>query len=97
MIEDDFSWLINLYNSQCDGDWEGSFGIQIQTSGNPGWGVNINIEQTELQDKEYNEIRIERTENDWIFSRVKNRRFEGNCGLFNLKEVFKVFRKRAED
>ena len=64
MLDDHLSWLINWYNSQCDGDWEGSFGIQIQTTVNPGWGVTINIEQTELEYKEYNEIRIERTEND---------------------------------
>jgi len=46
MIQDDFSWLIKWYNSQCDGDWEGSFGIQIQTSGNLGWGVTILIFHT---------------------------------------------------
>ena len=48
MINDNLIWLINWYTSHCDGDWEHIFGIKIGTLDNPGWHIQISIEETEL-------------------------------------------------
>ena len=32
-----FQRLQKWYKSQCNGDWEHSFGIKIETLDNPGW------------------------------------------------------------
>lgn len=97
MLDDNLFWLINWYNDQCNGVWEKSFGIQIETLGNPGWYIKINIQKTELQNKIFKEIRMERTENDWFFCRVENGFFEGNCGTFNLIEVLQTFRNWSQN
>ncbi len=41
--------LQNWYASNCDGDWEHSFGIRIETLDNPGWLVTIDLEDTRLE------------------------------------------------
>jgi len=96
MLDDNLLWLINWYSRQCDGDWEHSFGLEINNLDNPGWRITISIQETELKDKEFQEICIERTEEDWIFCKVENRIFDGACGTFNLKEMLESFRSWAE-
>ena len=68
---DSLAWLQNRYTEQCDGDWEHANGVQIDTLDNPGWSVNIN-----LQDTRYNEVlnAVIVDENvgdsDWIVCRI---------------------------
>jgi hypothetical protein len=40
--------LEDWYASRCDGDWERSFGITIETLDNPGWAVRIDLAETRL-------------------------------------------------
>jgi hypothetical protein len=37
------------YLRQCDGDWEHSFGISIETMDNPGWSVTIDLDETSAE------------------------------------------------
>ena len=56
-MENDFFWLQNWYYSQCNGDWEHGKSIYFSTLDNPGWSISINLENTELQDKEFQKVR----------------------------------------
>jgi hypothetical protein len=38
------------YKNQCDGDWEHSYGIKIETLDNPGWSLTIDLLSTSLED-----------------------------------------------
>jgi len=96
MLDDNLLWLLKWYDRQCDGNWEHQFGIKIETLDNPGWSIQVSIQETELQGKEFQDNNIERTENNWIFSKVRNGFFECNCGPFNLPEALQVFRDWAE-
>ena len=96
MLDDNLLWLINWYVSQCDGDWEHQFGIKVETLDNPGWSIQISIQETELQNKEFQNISIERIENDWFHCFVRDGKFEGPCGPYNLSEVLKIFREWVE-
>lgn len=96
-MDNNLTWLINWFDRQCDGDWEHQFGITIETLDNPGWSIKCSIQETELQDKKFKDISIERTENDWVFCVVKNGFFEGSCGNFNLPELLSVFREWVEN
>jgi hypothetical protein len=49
-------WLENLYSSNCDGDWEHSYGIRIETLDNPGWAIRINLEDTVLEHKSFENV-----------------------------------------
>ena len=97
MLNENLLWLIRWYTSHCDGDWEHMFGIKIETLDNPGWSIKISVQETELQEKKFHDIIIERTENDWIFSKVNNGFFETNCGPYNLPEALQIFRTWVEN
>lgn len=95
MEKDDFLWLQHWYRSHCNGDWEHGTGIHIGTIDNPGWSIKVNLQDTELEHKKFENVQIERSELDWIFCTVKENNFEGACGPINLTEVLKIFRKWA--
>ena len=96
IIDNNLVWLFKWFYNQCDGDWEHGKGIQVGTLSNPGWFIKIDIEETELQDKEFKKIFIERSEQDWIFCNRCNGVFEGDCGPFNFPEILQIFRDWAE-
>ena len=68
----------------------------IDTLDNPGWSIAINLEDTELEDKNFQQIELEYSENNWLICFIKNNRFEGRCGPLNLPEVLQIFRDWAE-
>ncbi|OAX48412.1 hypothetical protein gpAD87_09590 [Paenibacillus sp. AD87] len=39
-------WLQNWYLENCNGDWEHSYGVKIDTVDNPGWSVEIDLTDT---------------------------------------------------
>jgi hypothetical protein len=79
--------------SNCDGDWEHSFGITIKTLDNPGWAIDISLQETSWEKIHFDPIVIERDENDWINCKVMNGVFLGRCGPRNLHEVLELFQK----
>ena len=96
MKKDYFTWLIKWYANQCNGDWEHSYGIKIDTLDNPGWYITIDLMDTEYEGKEFTKKIIERSENDWLRCYIRDDKFEGPCGLYNLPEVLKIFHDWVE-
>lgn len=88
--------LQNWYASQCDGDWEHYQGVFIENIDNPGWMVTIDLIETELKDKSFETVQIERTENNWIICRVEEKKFKGDGGPYNLTELLEIFLAWAE-
>jgi hypothetical protein len=41
------------FQKQCNGEWEHSQGIKIETCDNPAWWVKINIKDTTLENKPF--------------------------------------------
>jgi len=85
------------YLSECDGDWEHQFGIKIGTLDNPGWSLDIDLEETELQEKPFipNEKGVGpgvSNENpDWYACKVKDKKFVGRCGPSHLRTILRIF------
>ncbi len=96
MAQDDFAWLQQWYQIHCDGDWEHGSGIHLGTIDNPGWSLTINLEDTELENKRFLQVDINRSDKDWVFCQIKNVKFEGRCGVCNLSEVLSIFREWVE-
>lgn len=69
-------WLQDWYAKQCDGDWEHLFGIKIDTLDNPGWSVDINLEDTELHGLELENEMVENSEEDWYSFEIKENVFK---------------------
>lgn len=93
MSDSNFIWLLKWYRDHCNGDWEHGSGIHIGTIDNPGWSITINLEGTELENKFFQEINEEQSENDWYICFIKSNKFEGRCGTTNLPKVLKIFRE----
>src|SRR5579859_3791897 len=79
------------YFNQCDGDWEHQFGVKIDTLDNPGWSLHIDLSHTSLNGREFQPIKIERSENDWVFASRTATKFELACGPVNLEEGVALF------
>jgi Immunity protein 53 len=85
------SALENWYASQCDGDWEHSWGVHIETLDNPGWSVRIDLAETRKDGASLARVALKRTEQDWIFYSVADNRFQIYCGPKNLSEALALF------
>lgn len=79
------------YASRCDGDWEHSYGVRIDTLDNPGWRLQIDLHSTEKQDVTLDRVKIYRSETDWIFYRVEKKVFHIACGPKNFSEAVAIF------
>lgn len=93
--EDNFFWLLQWYHRQCDGDWEHGHGIHMGNFGKPGWYLKINLDETELQDQNFEALNINRSYEDWIYCAIEDNIFSGYCGPLNLLEIIQIFRNWA--
>ena len=90
-------WLEDWYKSQCDGDWEHMFGVKIDTVDNPGWYVEIDIVDTELEDKPFKDYRYNlEDDNDWMFCKLKDGKFRASGDPHKLGEIIKMFKEWVE-
>ncbi|MET9881195.1 immunity 53 family protein [Actinacidiphila glaucinigra] len=88
-------WLQRWYGSQCDGDWEHEWGVAIGTLDNPGWSIKIDLEETDLADREYPRQQAIRSEHDWVMAWTAGKVFHAACGPGNLTEALTLFRTWA--
>lgn len=96
MTADDLRWLEAFYTRLCDGDWEHAYGFHIGNLDNPGWSIDFDIADTKLEQSQFVSLKEERSERDWIFCTVRDRKFVGRGGPGNLGELLHIFRNWAE-
>jgi hypothetical protein len=89
--------LQEWYVSQCNEDWEHTYGIDIGTLDNPGWSLKVDLADTPLEGVSYPGhsygvgAKNEPTSQDWLVCKVENRKFVGNGGPKKLEEMIGVF------
>jgi hypothetical protein len=84
--------LSDWYVGQCDGDWEHGYGIKISTIDNPGFAVDIDLRETNLESVPYPEKTDSYdTEDRWMICRRTEVRFEGRCAPSRLEDVIAEF------
>jgi len=89
--------LQEWYISHCDGDWEHGFGISVGTLDNPGWSLSINLEETELENVPFAELKENYDdERDWLICAVHNNQFSGSSGPLKLERMIEVFLEWAQ-
>ncbi len=86
-----FSLLEKWYQSRCDGEWEHSYGVTIESLDNPGWTVTIDLSDTPKSGATLERQTIERSEHDWVQYSIKKNKFEIACGPLNLTESIELF------
>ena len=78
--------------SQCDGDWEHSYGVKIYNVDNPGWTVVIDLAETEFENSFDVEWRlVEKDSTDWYGISVKNNYFKASGDPSKLQFYWKNF------
>lgn len=102
MKSDTIKRLQDWYISNCDGDWEHSFGVKIDTLDNPGWSIQINLEGTPLEGVKFEEYAYgvgdaaEGSGDNWVCCRVTDGIFEAVGGPTKLDEMLLQFLTWAE-
>jgi hypothetical protein len=79
------------YLAQCDGDWEHSFGVTIETLDNPGWAVRISLAETTISGRPFEGVQVDRSPDDWLRCSVEADIFKGYGGPGNLEEILDLF------
>ena len=89
--------LQKWYISQCNGDWEHSNGVHLETLDNPGWHVKIDLCDTVLENIDFSIVEYgvgensEPENNDWLHCEIQNNIFHGYGGPDKLEEIFEKF------
>lgn len=86
------SWL----QQHCDGEWEHTYGITIQSTDNPGWWVTIDLRGTPLEHTPFAPIvHGDFTGGDppppWLHCRVKDSVFHGAGDAQQLDTILATF------
>jgi hypothetical protein len=89
--------LQNWYMSMCNGDWEHTYGVHVETLDNPGWHVKIDLRDTDMEDISFPVVEYgvgkdsQPDNNDWLTCKVENKTFHGYGGPEKLCEIFRYF------
>src|SRR5690349_16932245 len=90
------------YLRQCNGDWEHTYGISIGTLDNPGWSLDVDLTDTDLEAVEYSPVEenvgpdSRPNDNDWIVCRVEKGKWLGRGGPLKLSRLVEEFVSWAE-
>ena len=85
-------WIQDWYKSNCNGDWEHSYGVSIDTLDNPGWSVKIDLKNTKWENLKLDPKQVEKNEEDWYYVKIQNFSFQSACSPNNLKIVLNIFK-----
>ncbi|MBL8480755.1 MAG: immunity 53 family protein [Rhodocyclaceae bacterium] len=83
--------LQDWYASNCDGDWELTYGISIETTDAPGWCVSIDLRGTPGAGQTFTAVDERRSDSDWIRCETRKNDFVGHCSPGNLEQVLELF------
>jgi Immunity protein 53 len=95
--------LQTWYSHQCNGEWEHSSGVIIQSCDNPGWWIKINLIGTPLQTHAFTEIaegvdaRRFALGSYWLSCRIENGTWHGAGDETKLERILEVFLAWAEE
>jgi len=86
--------LQDWYQLHCDGDWEHSYGVIIDTLDNPGWKLSVDLTDTLLEDVDFQPVNIgdpENKNNFWIDCKKERNVFVGMGCVDSLEKLLSVF------
>lgn len=95
VAEENLTWIMKWYfqpGVMIDKD-----DIEICTLDSPACRINLNLTKTKLIHKQFNEVSIDRTKEDWIYCYVETGKFQGTGGPLNLPEILQILRDWIED
>ena len=85
------------YHDQCDGKWEHSWGIKINTLDNPGWSIKIDLNETKYEDSVWEDLFIDNGDDDWISCGKESKMFRGIGDPTKLEDILNYFLTKVSD
>ncbi len=85
------NWLQQWYSDQLCHQDGNSVDIKIYNIDNPGWGLDIKLKGTALEAVPFKEIKINRSEHEWLFCRVLEGVFDSAGDTFKLFEILQTY------
>jgi hypothetical protein len=85
------------YLSQCNGDWEHTYGISIGTLDNPGWSFEVELTDSDLDGQSFAPVKLgvgaDSLEDDqnWLSCEVRENRFVAYGGPGKLEAMITIF------
>ena len=93
---DPIAFLTAWYQAQCNGHWELSHGVTLESLDTPGWLVTIDLEGTALEDRSVPKIELETSPKDWLAWEVSQNRFRGQGDPSKLLAIVRIFQVLAQ-
>lgn len=90
------NWIEKWYISNCDGDWEHSYGVKINTIDNPGWEINIDLSETDFEKVEMPYSLNEKNDKDWYGISVKDGIYSAAGDPTKLRFLLEKFKEFIE-
>ena len=95
--------LAKWYTSQCNGEWEHSCCVKIDTLDNPGWIVTIDLKGTPLERRTFAELSDglgqdnQPESKNWISCRITEQQFIGAGDPDRLIQILTIFLQWANN
>lgn len=90
-------WLAGWYKNNCNDNCEHCYGVKITTVDNPGWSIKIDLTGTGFEQKTFETVYLDRSDNNWIRCLVNDNIFKGFGGPENLEEILEIFKEWVTD
>ena len=90
---DHLEWLETWYQEQCNGEWEHSHGVHLDTLDESGWQLTINLTGTSAEHIAPRKLAFDSPAGDWITCTLAGGRFEGSGDPRKLEQISGVFRR----
>ena len=88
---DELGELQSWYQAQCDGDWEHSWGVQIETLDNPGWQLRIDLTATDRFGLPFERVEVDNHDLGWMHCWVEGGVFHAAGGPQMLRPMLRIF------
>jgi hypothetical protein len=93
MQRDNLEWLDDWYQSQCDGVWEHSRGMRLESLADSGWRLTIHLAGTSAANARPQRINLDTPCGEWIDCSISENRFQGSGDPRKLEKIIGVFRQ----
>lgn len=94
--------LQDWYQRQCNDDWEHTYGVEIGTLDNPGWTLQVDLADTELEGRAFAPVEVGigadsiADDPSWLSCKVEGRKFKAAGGPAKLEAMILAFLDWAE-
>ncbi|MEU1212740.1 Imm53 family immunity protein [Streptomyces sp. NPDC005790] len=88
-------FIPSWYASNCDGEWEHEYGIRMATTDNPGWHIEIDVSETDMEGANVERVRRDLPGGGWMIAWNDGTVFHAACDPLSLHEVDVFFEELA--